>query len=80
MFEILEHLQIDFFDLCIPIVEQLIWKSARSSGAAPTYFRTSGQFMDGGMIANNPTLDVMTEIHEYNTGLKLRVRSSEIFM
>ena len=73
-------IQINFFVLFVPIVEQLIWKSARSSGAAPTYFRTSGQFMDGGMIANNPTLDVMTEIHEYNTGLKLRVKNSEIFM
>ena len=28
------------------------------------------------MIANNPTLDVMTEIHEHNTGLKIRVWSS----
>ncbi|XP_052770064.1 85/88 kDa calcium-independent phospholipase A2-like isoform X2 [Mya arenaria] len=52
--------------------EQLMWKCARSTGAAPTYFRAFGQFMDGGMISNNPTLDVLTEIHEYNTGLKFR--------
>ncbi|KAF6121025.1 phospholipase A2 group VI [Phyllostomus discolor] len=46
--------------------EQLVWQAARSSGAAPTYFRPIGRFLDGGLLANNPTLDAMTEIHEYN--------------
>ncbi|XP_006890272.1 PREDICTED: 85/88 kDa calcium-independent phospholipase A2 [Elephantulus edwardii] len=46
--------------------EQLVWRAARSSGAAPTYFRPNGRFLDGGLLANNPTLDAMTEIHEYN--------------
>ena len=27
--------------------EQLIWKTARSSGAAPTYFRPMDSFLDG---------------------------------
>ncbi|XP_052261782.1 85/88 kDa calcium-independent phospholipase A2-like isoform X1 [Dreissena polymorpha] len=60
------------FEPVKPPHEQLIWKCARCSGAAPTYFRAFGQFMDGGMISNNPTLDLLTEIHEYNTGLKFR--------
>ncbi|XP_048248074.1 85/88 kDa calcium-independent phospholipase A2-like [Haliotis rufescens] len=50
--------------------KQPIWLAARCSGAAPTYFRAYGKFLDGGLIANNPTLDVLTEIHEYNLGLK----------
>ncbi|XP_077979485.1 85/88 kDa calcium-independent phospholipase A2-like isoform X2 [Glandiceps talaboti] len=50
--------------------EQLVWRAARSSGAAPTYFRPMGRFLDGGLIANNPTVDVLTEIHEYNMHLK----------
>lgn len=61
-----------------PPQEQLLWKCARSSGAAPTYFRTFGHFMDGGLMSNNPTLDVLTEIHEYNAGLKLRNQSEKI--
>ncbi|KAI9556928.1 85 kDa calcium-independent phospholipase A2 [Daphnia sinensis] len=47
--------------------EQMVWQAARASGAAPTYFRAFGSFLDGGLIANNPTLDVLTEIQEYNS-------------
>lgn len=50
--------------------EQLLWKAARATGAAPSYFRAFGRFLDGGLIANNPTLDAMAEIHEYNLALK----------
>lgn len=57
--------------------EQLIWEAARASGAAPTYFRGHGAYLDGGLMANNPTLDVLTEIHEYNFGLKMQNRASD---
>lgn len=30
-------------------------------------YRAFGSFLDGGLIANNPTLDVLTEIQEYNS-------------
>uniref|UniRef100_A0A669DC53 phospholipase A2 n=1 Tax=Oreochromis niloticus TaxID=8128 RepID=A0A669DC53_ORENI len=50
--------------------KQLVWRAARSSGAAPTYFRPMGRFLDGGLLANNPTLDAMTEVHQYNKALK----------
>lgn len=56
--------------------EQLVWRAARSSGAAPTYFRPNGRFLDGGLLANNPTLDAMTEIHEYNQDMIRKVRAS----
>ncbi|KAM6286793.1 85/88 kDa calcium-independent phospholipase A2 isoform 2-T3 [Spheniscus humboldti] len=49
--------------------DQLVWRAARCSGAAPTYFRPIGRFLDGGLLANNPTLDALTEIHEYNKTL-----------
>lgn len=58
--------------------EQLVWRAARATGAAPSYFRSFGRFLDGGLIANNPTLDAMTEIHEYNLALKTAGRSSEV--
>lgn len=31
------------------------------------FCRAFGSFLDGGLIANNPTLDVLTEIQEYNS-------------
>lgn len=60
------------------LLEQLVWRAARSSGAAPTYFRPMGRFLDGGLLANNPTLDAMTEIHQYNKALKEQGRESEV--
>ncbi|KAL9906872.1 calcium-independent phospholipase A2 VIA isoform 1-T1 [Glossina fuscipes fuscipes] len=60
-----------------PPEDQLIWRAARATGAAPSYFRAFGRFLDGGLIANNPTLDAMTEIHEYNMALRSVGRDSE---
>ena len=28
--------------------EQLVWKAARASGAAPSFFRPDGRYVDGG--------------------------------
>lgn len=60
-----------------PPEDQLVWRAARATGAAPSYFRAFGRFLDGGLIANNPTLDAMTEIHEYNMALKSIERDAE---
>lgn len=46
--------------------QTLVWKAARASGAAPSYFRPEGRYVDGGIIANNPSLDLLTEITECN--------------
>lgn len=66
-----------FKPLTVP-QEQLVWRAARSSGAAPTYFRPMGRFLDGGLLANNPTLDAMSEIHQYNKALKSEGRGSDV--
>ncbi|XP_066510786.1 85/88 kDa calcium-independent phospholipase A2-like isoform X2 [Hoplias malabaricus] len=66
-----------FKPLTIP-EEQIVWRAARSSGAAPTYFRPMGRFLDGGLLANNPTLDAMTEVHQYNKALNAQGRGDEV--
>jgi len=58
--------------VCV-VTEQYVWRAARSSGAAPTYFRAFGRFLDGGLMSNNPTLDVLTEIHQYYLALQSTV-------
>jgi len=59
---------------CVCLVtEQYVWQAARSSGSAPTYFQAFGRFLDGGLMSNNPTLDVLTEIHQYNLALRATV-------
>lgn len=66
------------FKPTLPPDEQLLWKAARATGAAPSYFRAFGRFLDGGLIANNPTLDAITEIHEYNLALKVLGREHDV--
>lgn len=66
-----------FKPLTVP-QEQLVWRAARSSGAAPTYFRPMGRFLDGGLLANNPTLDAMAEVHQFNKALKADGQGDQI--
>ncbi|XP_046618387.1 85/88 kDa calcium-independent phospholipase A2 isoform X1 [Neodiprion virginianus] len=66
------------FKETFPPDRQLVWRAARATGAAPSYFRAFGRFLDGGLIANNPTLDAMTEIHEYNLALRAMGREDEV--
>nr|ATU31391.1 calcium-independent cellular PLA2 [Plodia interpunctella] len=52
-----------------PPAHQLVWQAARASGAAPSYFRASGRYLDGGLMGNNPTLDALTELAEVHLAL-----------
>ena len=43
--------------------ERKVWEAVRMTSAAPAYFQPfEGKFIDGGLMANNPTLDGMAEI------------------
>lgn len=65
------------YELPPPPKEQYVWEVGRATGAAPTYFRAHGRYLDGGLIANNPTLDAMTEILEHTLALKAVGREEE---
>ena len=43
--------------------ERKVWEAVRASSSAPTYFPAfEDKFLDGGLMANNPTLDTMAEV------------------
>ena len=61
--------------------EQLMWEAARSTGAAPGFLGVAfKKFLDGGLVANNPTLDVLAEIQNYNRALKREVLSNNTYI
>ena len=50
-------------DLPLHRTEWKVWEAARASSAAPVFFPPfEGVYIDGGIMANNPTLDAMTEV------------------
>ena len=53
--------------------ERLIWEAARASSAAvPLFHPFEGTFMDGGFVANNPTIDTIMDIMKYRENAKVR--------
>ncbi|XP_054722893.1 85/88 kDa calcium-independent phospholipase A2-like [Uloborus diversus] len=78
--EVLKHVETDpLSDDPLPNPrDQLIWKAGRATGAAPTYFRASGPYIDGGLVSNNPTLDALTEIHQRNQALRATGQEAEV--
>lgn len=65
------------YELPPPPDEQFVWQVGRATGAAPTYYRIFQRYLDGGLIANNPTLDALTEIHEHCLALIAKGKSDE---
>ncbi len=54
----------DFFLLC-PTSPEPIWKVARYTSAAPMFFSEFENYVDGGVLANNPSDAGLTRIQRY---------------
>uniref|UniRef100_A0A914HM85 PNPLA domain-containing protein n=1 Tax=Globodera rostochiensis TaxID=31243 RepID=A0A914HM85_GLORO len=50
-----------------------IWQAARYSSAAPTYFQSMDGLMDGGLIANNPSNELLREVYLHNEAAQLNI-------
>jgi len=50
----------------LPPEKQLVWKAARATSAVPIFFHPQdGKYLDGGLIADNPTTDAVIDILEH---------------
>ena len=49
-----------------PPDKQLVWKAARATSSVPIFFHPQDdRYLDGGLIANNPTTDAIIDMFEY---------------
>jgi len=46
--------------------DPLVWQAVRASAAAPFFFQPYGPYLDGGIISNNPTIDLLNEFECFN--------------
>ena len=57
---------------------EFLWKAARSTGAAPSFFPAMGRFLDGGLASNNPTFDTIVEVQrEINSVKKINLNNKD---
>ena len=57
-----------------PPSEQLVWKAARATSSVPLFFHPQDDiYLDGGLIANNPTTDAIVDMFEHDKDVKLKL-------
>ena len=49
----------------VMIHTELVWKVARYTSAGPIYFSSMDNYVDGGILANNPSASGLTEIQDF---------------
>uniref|UniRef100_A0A0N4Z0X8 PNPLA domain-containing protein n=1 Tax=Parastrongyloides trichosuri TaxID=131310 RepID=A0A0N4Z0X8_PARTI len=53
------------------------WEVGRCSSAAPTYFEPYKGFIDGGIMSNNPAMELLTEFFEHNYSRQIQKNLSK---
>ena len=49
----------------VVLLSELVWRVARCTSAAPFYFKPEGYYIDGGLLASNPSLHAVTTIQRH---------------
>ena len=54
-------------------LSELVWKVARYTTAAPMYFKECDDYVDGGVLANNPSETGLTAIQNFHHSIGSRL-------
>ena len=58
---------------CVFVNVELVWKVARYTSAAPIYFTEVDNYVDGGILANNPSSGGLAAIQSYYRAKKQKL-------
>ena len=63
--------KIDVFQFTAAADDTPVWKVARYTSAAPTYFTECDDYVDGGLMANNPSHEDLKVIQDFYPSLHI---------
>ena len=60
------------------MLAELVWKVARYTSAAPIFFTECDDYVDGGILAQNPSSTVLTAIQDFYLSRDMRLPISTV--
>ena len=61
----MRHSKCCIFSFCCVVYTEPVWKVGRYTSGGPIYFSALDNYVDGGVLANNPSASGLTKMQDY---------------